>query len=721
MDTKQILDFKKQRIQEGLEKLIPPGFSLSKYPSPEKRASDVYEKLDKFYGIDQDVLMQVGYLQATKKDYDSAITHLRFFGGRLDNYQDFLEYFGEGFPNGKKLRKDTEEACDYMTRFYELAKIVIKQVNDEIDAYIHTAKKENQSTEAEKKKEKASKFVSGATSFRPGKSVKVVRTTKLTGIIPKRAAPQEAIKKISTPQLEAVETDEGITGSKRIVSSLGRLSLTLDQTSNNIERVFEVISEDIKNTKELNKKEVDEYRKRVANRGRKLGKRELGNNKSDLAGIVKKYAGSFFSGAGGAIRALALFNMVEKLLNNDPLGAIGPLLGIGATYLPAIGGMIAGMIGKKVLKGLFTGGAKAPKVAKGAAEAVKTIPRVGKLGKFAAFAALGAGALALGSNFLSQKQNDSEQVDTGQSRLDQLEAEQKALVSQEEIKAIPDSAIRKFEEINNKFDRALDILLKKQREQAAQEAASKKNGDGGTTPTGQEPAPLGPISGNLAEAENQMFDYLKKNYGENVAYGMLSNAMRESGYRTNAPEGGFQGMFQWDSTRWAKLKKWAQSQGLNPMDRSTQLRYMIKESDEGGTLERMKRAGSPQEASSIFYNEQERGSESKPVKGSAYRSDNPHETLNKQYLQQIKQRQEGRQPTSTSRQAPEISVIPKSSYDNIASVPSAVPTIVPFPLSQPPQDMSLSSADSGGNIVIKQVLTSKTPHAHLASSVLGIV
>ena len=213
-------------------------------------------------------------------------------------------------------------------------------------------KKALEQSEAEEKKQKAKSFVSGATSFRPGTSVRL-KVTKLPGIIPKRTAPQEVLEKISKPQLQAEETEEGIGGSKRIVSALGRLALSLEQTNDNLEGALAKIAEDIANTREQNRKEVEEYRKRVTNRGRTIGKRELGSSKVDVSGLVKKYVGGFFSGAGGAIRALALFNMLEAFMNGRPLDALGPLLGIGATYLPAIGGMIAGMIGKKVLGGLL--------------------------------------------------------------------------------------------------------------------------------------------------------------------------------------------------------------------------------------------------------------------------------------------------------------------------------------------------------------------------------
>lgn len=476
MDTQDLIKIKKDRIREELEKLVPPGFYL--HPIPKKRTSS-YDNLDKFLGRDADFMMQVGYLSATKKEYDNAIQNLRFFGIKLNDYKDVANT--GPFYNAPELNKNLKEACDYLIRFYDLAEITIKRINDEEDVRLELQQNQRQKEQQEldktkEKKNKASGFISGATKFRPGTKAKI-KVTKLSGIIPKRTVPQEIVDKISKPQLEAVETEEGISGSKRIVSSLGRLALSLDQTSDNIERVFEVMSEDIANTRELNRKEVDEYRKRVANRGRKIGKRDLGDNKVDVSNVVKKYVGSFFSGTGGAIRSLALFNMLEKFMSGDPLGAIGPLLGIGATYLPAIGGMIAGMLGKKVLGGLL-GASKGAGVSRGGAAVSRgggSIAGMPKLGKFGAIAGLGAGALALGSGLLSSKKDETT---TQQQRLDELETEQKALVSPEGIGAIPDAALKKFESLNIKFEKALDFLLKKQKEQPTQQRRSGGPGSG---------------------------------------------------------------------------------------------------------------------------------------------------------------------------------------------------------------------------------------------------
>jgi hypothetical protein len=181
-------------------------------------------------------------------------------------------------------------------------------------------------------------------------------------------------------------------------------------------------------------------------------------------------------------------------------------------------------------------------------------------------------------------------------------------------------------------------------------------GPGGPGP-GITPPPTGEISGNQQQIESQMFDYLKQNYGENVAYGMLSNAMRESGYRTNAPEGGFFGMFQLDKNREARFKEWAKSKNLDPMSHQAQLQYGVIEAQQLGTLDRMKAAKTPEDAASLFYNEFERAAYSKPIVGSAYTPDNPHEQKNRIFLQKIKERQSKRVP-GTIPGAPPAPVLP---------------------------------------------------------------
>jgi hypothetical protein len=220
---------------------------------------------------------------------------------------------------------------------------------------------------------------------------------------------------------------------------------------------------------------------------------------------------------------------------------------------------------------------------------------------------------------------------------------------------INELVLQKFNSILDRFDKAIDSLARGKEKPGKQ--AQKPSAPGAAAPgTGPGPGPglptftpppTGQITGDQAKVESEMFDYLKKNYGENVAYGMLSNAMRESGYRTNAPEGGFFGMFQLDKNREARFKEWAKSQGLDPMDRGAQLRYGVIEAEESGTLKRMKSAKTPEEASSIFYNEFERAAYSKPIKGAAYDPNNPHETLNRQYLEQIRSRQSQRVTPAT--------------------------------------------------------------------------
>jgi len=569
MDTQDLIIIKKQRIQEDLYKLVPPGFHLS--PPPKNRGT-TYENLDRFLDRDTEFLMQVGYLYATNKDYDTAIQHLRFFGYSLSNYK---EAEGKGiFHKEPELNRNLVEACDYLIRFYDLAEITIKRINDEEDVRLKLLQqqqdKEKKTLEqSEEKKQKAKSFVSGATSFRPGTKAKL-KVTKLPGIIPKRAAPQEIVDKISKPQLEAQETEEGIGGSKRIVSALGRLALSIEQTNDNLNATLAKIAEDIANTKVENKKEVDEYRKRVANSGRKIGKTELGSSKVDVSGLVKKYVGNFFSGAGGAIRALALFNMLEAFMNGRPLDALGPLLGIGATYLPAIGGLIAGMIGKKVLGGLL-GAARGGSVARGGVTAARGVGTAAagmpRLGKFGAIAALGAGALALGSGMLGKNggEQDTSAPDSAiQTRLDELETQQKESTQPQALGAIPDSALKRFEALNQKFENALDFLLKKQKEVPQQRSSGRGSGGGGGR--GNPRPSLSLIPGNAPTEMKSLMDLISEKessgnyeamYPSTTLPGATDMTISDVARRATGPVGRYQQKPEY-------LVERARAVGLNP-------------------------------------------------------------------------------------------------------------------------------------------------------------
>jgi len=306
--------------------------------------------------------------------------------------------------------------------------------------------------------------------------------------------------------------------------------------------------------------------------------------------------------------------------------------------------------------------------------------------------ALGAGALGLGAlgagavNALS----DSPQA-------------QAAGTSPE----IPGDTVDRFSSIVDKFANAISNLFKSGKPKQQQPPGSAK----GTTKPPAPPKPpktevptAGKITGSQAEKETKMFSYLKEQVGENAATGILANAMRESGYRTNAPEGGFQGMFQWDATRWNNLTSWAKSKGLDPMDNGTQVQYALMEAKQGGTLDRIKSAKNPQEAASIWYNEFERAAYSKPIKGNAYTPDNPHEKLNLQYAQQILQRQKGNNakfvPSSPS--PAQVAAAPTSTQarqqiaQQVAQPPAAQQTVVmPIDLSGGGQQQSGGGGTSG--------------------------
>jgi hypothetical protein len=497
MDTKDLIKIKKERLREELEKLVPPGFFLQ---PPPKNRGEIYDNLDEFLNIDQDLSMRVGYLVASNKGYNTAIEHLRFFGFHIDQYQS-VKNTGSFF-NAPQLNKDLEEAANYIIRFYELAKITVKRIDEEVDNQLKVIQNQRDKQKAEQQKQKATKFVSGATSFRPGSTINV-RVSRGPGIIPKRTAPQQVLETISKKTADIDVDDSKISSSKKLVTDLGRVTLQIEQTNNNLNRVVEIIAEDIKNTKDQNRREVDEYRRRVANRGRTLGRRELGSSKVDVAGVVKKYVGSFFSGTGGSIRALASFNLLQKLLEGDFVGALGPLLGIGLTYLPQVGALVAGLIGKKILKGVFSGKGGRTPTAPSRTRITGDVPKIPKLGKFGKIG-LGLGALSLGSALLGR--GGSEEQTNTQQRLEDLTQQQKQSLEPEKLSPIPQSELKRFENLNRKFEEAIDFLLKKQKEQETQKR-DRPGGGGGSGGAGN-PQSLSLISGDIPNEMKSFMDLI---------------------------------------------------------------------------------------------------------------------------------------------------------------------------------------------------------------------
>lgn len=217
---------------------------------------------------------------------------------------------------------------------------------------------------------------------------------------------------------------------------------------------------------------------------------------------------------------------------------------------------------------------------------------------------------------------------------------------------IPGTVLDRFNSILDRFDKILDGLGKKQ-DGSSSSSSSTSSGartQSGGSPSGGSPsssptsipsssfAPTGEITGSQTEKEKQMFSYLTSSVGltKEQAAGILGNAMRESGYRTNAPEGGFQGMFQWDASRWARLNAWAKKSGLNPMDTGTQLQYGLVEAQERGSLDRIKKAKTYEEVAKIWYDEVEVAA----YRGKGY-AGSPHAQLNEQYARDILRRQQG--------------------------------------------------------------------------------
>ena len=392
-------------------------------------------------------------------------------------------------------------------------------------------------------------------------------------------------------------------------------------------------------------------------------------------------------------------NIIDKIAPPPTPGPSAPSIG---TAVTTVGGIATGSglaslpAAGTATKALPAAGSatKALPAAKGVGNIFSKMPKKGKFGLIAA----GLGLATLGGTSMMNKsglsQPGGEDVQPG-----------------ETAPEVPGNLLDKFNSILDRFDKALDGLRggkgKKGSDSGTKPSGSGSGGGGSPTPTpppGPNPPDTGAISGNQEQIESQMFDYLKQNYGENVAYGMLSNSMRESGYRTNAPEGGYFGMFQLDKIRKAKFREWAKSKNLDPMSNQAQLQYGVVEAQQLGTLDRMKAAKTPEDAASLFYNEFERAAYSKPIVGSAYTPDNPHELKNRKYLQQIRERQSKRIPGTVSG-APPAPVLPAPSTKPGQQAPQAPsssksgpqPTqVISFP--QPPAQVQPASSGGGGKI-----------------------
>jgi len=349
----------------------------------------------------------------------------------------------------------------------------------------------------EQKKQKAQSFISQSSTLKPGRKISV-KVSKMSGIIPKRSLPKEVESKIVPTQ--ETETDESVASpSKKVVSSLGRLTLDLVQINDNLDKIKDVIAEDYAQTKKKNKEEIEDYRKRVANRQRKLPKKDLGDNKKSLKDIIKPFVGSFFSGVGGAIRSLAAFNLMEALLNGDYMQVFKSLMGIGITFIPQIGTMIAGVVLKSLLKGFGRGmmgrGARMPMGRPGRMSAGPGI------GKFGAMMALGTGALALGSAFASSQDTGGED----QTRLEEVTAEQKALTDQGLV-SITQADLKKFQDLNKKFETLIDQMMGKR---SSKGSGAGSGGESGTEQTDAPPPSGAPVNMNMearGTVEGEYFD-----------------------------------------------------------------------------------------------------------------------------------------------------------------------------------------------------------------------
>lgn len=133
MDSKDLIAYKKEKIQEEIWKIVPPGFSYQK-------SKNVSDSLVKFYGEDKEFLSEYGLLVSGK--YDIAFSHLRFIGLSVKNYTQAKKF--PAFKNDPELYKQLEEGCEAIIKFYNRAKKVIADVEEEIEIRLNLLHKERQ-------------------------------------------------------------------------------------------------------------------------------------------------------------------------------------------------------------------------------------------------------------------------------------------------------------------------------------------------------------------------------------------------------------------------------------------------------------------------------------------------------------------------------------------------------------------------------------------------
>lgn len=190
-------------------------------------------------------------------------------------------------------------------------------------------------------------------------------------------------------------------------------------------------------------------------------------------------------------------------------------------------------------------------------------------------------------------------------------------------------------DVESSFNKSLDAIRKEVDKRSQPSASEPPPGGGGGADDGIPGAKL--RDGSNAKIEADLLEYFTALYGKTAAIGIVANLRRESGYRTKTPDNNlYEGMAQWSrDDRWPKFEKWAKDKGLDPYSRDAQAQYVAVELKQLGTDKRIRKAQTPEEAASIFYNEFERGAYSRPVRGNSYNPDNPHENKNKEFIKDI--------------------------------------------------------------------------------------
>jgi hypothetical protein len=259
----------------------------------------------------------------------------------------------------------------------------------------------------------------------------------------------------------------------------------------------------------------------------------------------------------------AILKIIEQLSGFSGGGGGGGIIG---AIMSALGGLVGGLIPGR-------GGKRPPNVSgpamKQEGNLLSKIPKGlkggGGIGKLLLG---GAAALGTGAAISGLSQPGDEDVQPGDTAPE-----------------VPGNVLDKFNSILDRFDKALDGLRGGKGKKGSESGTGSKSSASGTTPPGTTPPGPNPTidtSGKLSgsTAAQQAFTYFKsKGLSDEDSAAIVGNLLQENRAMdpTLTNSIGMKGIAQWDANRWSGLQAFAESKGLDPNKRETQLQYVYYE------------------------------------------------------------------------------------------------------------------------------------------------